>query len=178
MTRPTAEKFTDDNVAYCQAFVVYISTVDPYRLKYFDETGLKLPGVVNPHYGHSLIEERRVKISCNTQSPNITLNLLCGLENILYANTIRGATDTMGFLQFFSKASQNFQPDGRSILEYGDHIIMDNCPTHRFLGGEILAEWLDDIGCVLVYLPTYAPELNPIELAFNKLKTVLHRVDY
>ena len=49
---------------------------------------------------------------------------------------------------------------------------------HRFLGGEILAEWLDDIGCVLVYLPTYPPELNPIELAFNKLKTVLHRVDY
>ena len=43
MTRPAAEKFTDNNIAYCQAFIDYISTVDPYRLKFFDETGLKLP---------------------------------------------------------------------------------------------------------------------------------------
>ncbi len=178
MTRPAAEKFTDDNIAYCQAFIDYVSTVDPYRLKFFDETGLKLPNVANPNYGHSLVGERCVEISRNVQSPNITLNLLCGLQNIMYANTVRGATNTVGFLQFFHEASQNFQPDGRPILEYGDHIIMDNCATHRFLGGEILGEWLDDIGCVLVYLPTYSPELNPIELVFNKLNTVLHRVEY
>ena len=53
---------------------------------------------------------------------------------------------------------------------------MDNCATHRFVGGKILGKWLDDIGCVLVYLPTYSPELNPIELVFKKLKTILHRV--
>ena len=89
-------------IAYCQAFVDYISTVDPYRLKFFDKTGLKVPNVANPHYGHSLVGERCIEISCNTQSPKITLNLLCGLENRLYANVIRGATDTMGFLQFFN----------------------------------------------------------------------------
>lgn len=178
MTRPAAEKFTDNNIGYCQAFINYMSTIDPYRLKFFDETGLKLPNVANPCYGHSLIGDRCVEISRNVQSPNITLNLLCGLENIMYANTVRGATDTMRFLQFFHEASQNFQTDGRPVLEYGDHIVMDNCATHRFVGGEILGEWLDEIGCVLVYLPTYSPELNPIELVFNKLKTILHRVDY
>ena len=154
MACPAVEKFTDDSVPYCQAFVTCISTVDPYRLKFFDETGLKLPNVGNPHYRHSLIGERCVEISHNTQSPNITLNLLCGNENLLYANTIRGTTDTVGFLEFFNEASQNFQPDGRLILEYGDHIIMNNCVTHRFVGGEILGEWLNDIACVLVYLPT------------------------
>ena len=178
MTRPAAEKFTDNNIAYCQAFIDYISTVDPYRIKFFDETGLKLPNVANPCCGHSLVGERCVEISRNAQSPNITLNLLCGLENIMYGNTVRGATDTIRFLQFFHEASQNFQTDGRPILEYGDHIVMDNCATHCFLGGEILGEWLDEIACVLVYLPTYSPELNPIELVFNKLKTILHRVDY
>jgi hypothetical protein len=99
---------------------------------------------------------------------------MCGLENIMYANTVGGATDT----SFHSFSTENIQADGRPILEYGDHIIMDNCATHRFVGGEILGEWLDEIGCVLVYLPTYSPELNPIELVFNKLKTILHRVDY
>ena len=162
MTRPAAEKFTDNNIAYCQAFIDYISTVHPYRLKFFDETGLKLPNVANPRYRHSLVGERCVEISRNAQSPNITLNLMCGLENIMYANTVGGATDTIRFLQFFHEASQNIQADGRPILEYGDHIIMDNCATHRFVGGEILGEWLDEIGCVLVYLPTYSPELNPI----------------
>ena len=114
VTRPAAEKFTDDNVAYCQAFVNYISTVDPFRLKLFDETGLKLPNLANPHYGHSLVGERCVEISRNRQSPNITLNLLCGLENLLYANIIRGATDTIGFLQRLTKLLKIFnQMDGQ-----------------------------------------------------------------
>lgn len=178
MVRPAAEKFTPANIAYCQAYLDYISTIDPFRLKFFDETGLKLPNVANPSYGHSLIGTRCVEIFRNVQSPNITLNVLCGLEDIMYANTVRGATDTLKFLQFFNEASQNYQPDGRPILEYGDHIIMDNCATHRNQGGQILGEYLDDIGCVLLYLPTYSPELNPIELVFNKLKTILHRVEY
>lgn len=178
MCRPAAEKFTPANIAYCQAYVNYISTIDPYKIKFFDETGIKLPDVANPSYGHSPTGTRCVEVFRNVQSPNITLNVLCGLDNIMYANTVRGATDTLKFLQFFHEASQNIQPEGRPILEYGDHIIMDNCATHRYQGGQILGEWLDDIGCVLVYLPTYSPELNPIELAFNKLKTILHRIEY
>ena len=31
---------------------------------------------------------------------------------------------------------------------------------------------------VLVYLPTYLLELNPVELVFNKLKIVLKRAEY
>lgn len=49
---------------------------------------------------------------------------------------------------------------------------------HRFEGGQILAEWLDNFGVLLMYLPTYSPELNPVELAFNKLKTILRRYEY
>ena len=37
---------------------------------------------------------------------------------------------------------------------------------------------MDDIGCVLVYLPSYSPELNPAEFVFNKLKTCLKRIEY
>ena len=31
------------------------------------------------------------------------------------------------------------------------------------------------MGVDVVYLPTYSPELNPVELVFNKLKIVLKR---
>lgn len=55
---------------------------------------------------------------------------------------------------------------------------MDNCAIHHFQGGQVLGEWLDNIGCALDYLPTYSPEFNPAELVFNKLKTVLKRLEY
>ncbi len=178
MIRPAAEKFTQQNIEYCQAFLDYISTVDPYRLKFFDESGIKLPDVANPNYGHSRVGTPCVEIFRNMQTPNITLNLLCGADGIMYANTLRGASDTLKFLEFFTEASQNFQPAGRPILEYGDHIILDNCAIHHFEGGQILGEWLDEIGCTLVYLPTYSPEFNPAELVFNKLKRMMKRLEY
>ena len=54
LTQPVAEKFSLENVHYCQQFVNYIYTVDPYKLKFFDESGIKLPDVGKPNYGHSL----------------------------------------------------------------------------------------------------------------------------
>lgn len=177
MVRPAAEKFTQQNIECCQEFVDYVSTVHPYNLKFFYESGIKLPDVCNPNYGHSLVGTPCVEIFRNMQTPNITLNLLCGAEGVMYANTLRGASDTLKFLQFFSEVSQNFQLDGRPILEYGDHVILDNCAIHHFEGGQILGEWLDNIGCTLVYLPTYSPKFNPAELVFYKIKT-LKRLEY
>ena len=78
IVRPSAEKFTPENIQYCEDFLNYISTVDPHQLKYFDEAGIKLPDIANPNYGHLLVGTPCVEIMRNAQSPNITLNLLCG----------------------------------------------------------------------------------------------------
>ena len=43
MIRPAAEKFTPDNIAYCQSYVNFMSTLDPFRVKFFDEADFKLP---------------------------------------------------------------------------------------------------------------------------------------
>ena len=45
------EKFTLENVDYCQDFLNYVSSVDPYKLKFFDEAGFALPGVGKANYG-------------------------------------------------------------------------------------------------------------------------------
>ena len=52
---------------------------------------------------------------------------------------------------------------------------MDNCATHHNARGFVLGRWLDTMGIDVVYLPTYSPELNPVELVFNKLKIMLKR---
>lgn len=170
LTRPVAEKFSTENLNYCQEFVNYIYTVDPYKLKFFDESGIKLPDVGKPNYGHSLIGTPAVEILRNMNSPNITLSLMCGLDGIIYANTIDGTSNSMTFLNFFEEASHVFLPDGRPPYIYGDHIIMDNAAIHHNRAGDALGEWLDDIGCSFVYLPTYSPEMSPAENVFNKLR--------
>lgn len=178
LTRPVAEKFSPENLNYCQEFVNYVYTVDPYKLKFFDESGIKLPDVGRPNYGHSLIGTPAVEMLRNMNSPNITLNLMCGLDGIIYANTIDGTSNSMTFLNFFDEASQVFLTDGKPPYIYGDRIIMDNAAIHHNRAGEALGEWLDDIGCTLVYLPTYSPEFNPAEHVFNKLKTILKRFEF
>lgn len=175
MTNFRHEKFTPENVDYCQDFLNYMSAIDPYKLKYFDEAGFALPGIGKPHYGHSLVNTDCIEVGRHANSPNVTLNMLIGLEGLLYANTEDGASDTLKFLNFFGEACNNFMPNGRPILQHGDYVILDNCPTHHSEGGYVLAEWLDNLGIEVIYLPTYSPELNPIELAFNKLKKIAIR---
>ena len=57
-------------------------------------------------------------------------------------------------------------------LQPGDTLILDNLATHKIQSvGQILAEK----GVSLRYLPPYSPDLNPIEMAFAKLKAHLRR---
>jgi transposase len=51
-------------------------------------------------------------------------------------------------------------------------IIMDNLSSHK--GGRV-RELVEGRGCELLYLPPYSPDLNPIEEAFAKLKTLLRK---
>lgn len=174
MTRSIHDKFTVANINYCQDFLDFMSQVDPYRVKFFDESGVSLQDS-NKRYGHSTINTPCVEVGRHLNSRNMTLNLLAGLDGILYANTLDGAADTIEFLNFFGEASQNSQRNGNPVLMAGDIIVFDNCRTHHYAGGFALAHWLDSMGIDVVYLPTYSPEFNPVELVFQKLKVVLKR---
>ena len=56
----------------------------------------------------------------------------------------------------------------------GDIIVMDNLSEHHYEGGEVLEEYLAEMGIELLYTPVYSPDLNPVELCFNKVKTQLN----
>lgn len=107
-------------------------------------------------------------------SPNITVNLLAGLHGIEYMNTVHGASDTLEFLRFFGEAGSAANIEtARLALEVGDIVVMDNCATHHFAGGEALQEWLNERNIELVYTPTYSPDFNPAEFVFNKMRSVM-----
>ena len=55
-------------------------------------------------------------------------------------------------------------------LRPGDIVIMDNLSSHK---NTDVARAIAERGAVLLFLPPYSPDLNPIELAFAKLKALL-----
>ena len=57
-------------------------------------------------------------------------------------------------------------------LSPGDIVILDNLGSHK--GAEV-RRLIEQQGASLVFLPPYSPDLNPIELAFAKLKALLRR---
>jgi transposase len=55
-------------------------------------------------------------------------------------------------------------------LRPGDIVIMDNLGAHKVAG---VRQAIEARGAVVLYLPPYSPDLNPIEQAFAKLKSLL-----
>ena len=55
------------------------------------------------------------------------------------------------------------------VLSKGDVIILDNLSSHK---SQYAADVLQDRGAWFLFLPPYSPDLNPIEMAFSRLKTL------
>ncbi len=58
-------------------------------------------------------------------------------------------------------------------LEPGTVVILDNLSTHK---NARAAAALKARGCWFLFLPPYSPDMNPIEMAFSKLKAHLRRI--
>jgi transposase len=55
-------------------------------------------------------------------------------------------------------------------LRPGDVVVMDNLSSHKTPG---VVAAIEAAGATVRYLPSYSPDLNPIELAFSKFKKLL-----
>lgn len=94
-----------------------------------------------------------------------TTTFLCGLRAdgpiapLVVDGAINGAV-------FHAYVEQMLAP----TLRRGDVVIMDNLGSHKVAGGR---QAIEARGAVPLYLPPYSPDLNPIELAFSKLKRLL-----
>lgn len=94
-----------------------------------------------------------------------TTTFLCGLRTtgLVAPLVLDGAINGAAFRAY---AEQFLAP----ALEPGDIVVLDNLSSHK-VGG--VREIIEARGARLLYLPPYSPDLNPIELAFSKLKRLL-----
>lgn len=87
------------------------------------------------------------------------------LDGVTSCLVIEGATDSDVFREY---VRQVLGP----TLRAGDVVICDNLSAHRDAEAQRLIE---ACGAQLLFLPAYSPDLNPIEMAFSKLKAFLRQ---
>jgi transposase len=94
-----------------------------------------------------------------------TTTFLCGLrhDGLVAPLVLDGAINGAAFLAY---VEQMLCP----TLQVGDVVICDNLASHKVAG---VRQAIEARGASLLYLPPYSPDLNPIELAFSKLKRLL-----
>lgn len=83
------------------------------------------------------------------------------------AVSVEAATDGPLFLAFVRDALV-------PALRPGDVVVMDNLGAHKVKG---VREAVEGAGARLLYLPPYSPDLNPIEMAISKVKSLLRKVE-
>jgi transposase len=57
-------------------------------------------------------------------------------------------------------------------LDPGDIVVLDNLPAHKIAA---VRAAIEANGAQFFLLPPYLPDMNPIEMAFSKLKTLLRQ---
>jgi len=136
---------------------------DVKRLVFIDETGLNTK--MARHYGWALHDQR-----CLSKVPHghwHTSSFIAALrhDKITAPFLIEGAVDADVFTTYLKTT---LCPE----LKEGDTVILDNLSTHKI---QNVSKLIEAQGAEVRYLPAYSPDLNPIEMAFSKLKAHLRQ---
>ena len=135
--------------------------IDPTQVVFIDETWAKTN--MTRRYGRSLLGTRLVeKTPCGHWQTTTFLGALRA-TGFIAPLTVEGPINGPLFRAW---VEQHLAP----VLNSGDIVVMDNLSSHKVVG---IREAIEAAGAELRYLPPYSPDLNPIELAFSKLKKLL-----
>ena len=137
--------------------------VDARRFVFVDECGTNT--AMTTLYAWSPRGERAHAKAPRNRGSNVTLLASMTREGMGPCVAVEGATTKAVFEGYVEKA---LAPS----LRAGQMVVMDNLSSHK---GKRVRELIEGRGCELLYLPPYSPDLNPIELAFSKLKASLRR---
>jgi len=136
---------------------------EPYRLVFIDETSTKTN--MTRMYGRSPKGKR-----LEAEAPYghwKTQTFIAGLrhDGITAPWVLDGAMNRAAFDLYIEK-------ELAPTLKQGDIVVLDNLPAHK---SEKAKQILRERGAWFLFLPPYSPDLNPIEMAFSKLKAHLRK---
>jgi len=132
--------------------------LDLDKLVFFDEIGVNTKMV--RLYGRCLQSQRLIDFAPAGHYSSSTLMAGMRLDGIVAPMLLDGPVNGQTFAGY---VEQCLAP----ALEPGDILIIDNLPAHK--SARVTAA-VEAAGCMLVYLPPYSPDFNPIENMWSKVK--------
>jgi transposase len=139
--------------------------VEPQRLVFVDEMGANTSLSVLHAWSHT---GKRAYCSVpRNRGKNTTLLASMDAKGMGPTLAVEGAIDREVFEAYLEEV---LAPSLRS----GQIVVMDNLTAHK---GDRVRELIEERGCELLYLPSYSPDLNPIEEAFSKIKGILRKAE-
>jgi transposase len=120
---------------------------------------------LTPHYARAPKGQRAYGKAPRNWGKNVTLICSITLEGMGPSMSIEGSSDTESFSLYMREVLA-------PRLKGGQIVIMDNLSVHR---SKWVRELIEERGCQLWLLPSYSPDLNPIEGAFSKVKNLIRK---
>lgn len=135
--------------------------LDPTRLVFIDETAANTKMV--RRYGRSPRGRRALGRQPFGHWKTTTFTAALRCDGLTAPFVLDGPMNREAFLVYVDKVLA-------PTLRPGDIVVMDNLPAHK---GDQVRALIEARDARLMFLPPYSPDLNPIELAFAKFKTLL-----
>ena len=145
--------------------VMVAEQVEPDRLVFVDEMGTNTS--LSPIYAWAPKGQRAYWSVPRNRGTNTTVLSSLSPEGMGPSLTVEGSTTSVVFEAY---VEQVLAP----TLRKGQVVVMDNLSAHK---GERIKRMIEQRGCQLLYLPSYSPDLNPIEEAFSKIKRIVRKAE-
>jgi transposase len=135
--------------------------MDPAKMVFIDETWAKTN--MTRLRGRAPRGQRLVAKVPHGHWKTTTLIAALSRSGMRCSITVDGAVNREVFEAFVQQVLA-------ATLLPGDTVVMDNLSSHK---GLRVRELIESAGASVLYLPPYSPDLNPIEMAFSKLKQLM-----
>lgn len=131
------------------------------KLVFLDESGVNIDET--RRYGRAWHKERVVDTTPLNTPKRTTILSSIRMDGTMCDSVFSGALNGNIFLSYV-------QDQLIPTLAEGDIVIMDNLRCHKVEG---IQEAIEKVGAHVLYLPPYSPDLNPIEMLWSKIKSIL-----
>jgi transposase len=137
---------------------------DVRRLVFVDESGTHIS--MDRLRSRAPRGERAYGKVPKNRGKNMTLIASMSLSGMGESMCLEGGTDALAFEAYV----EHFLAPS---LTEGQLVVMDNLGAHQ---PKKVRELIEARGAQLVFVPSYSPDLNPIEQAFSKIKNILRKL--
>lgn len=145
------------------AFLKKLTTLAPEKIVYADEAGMD--NREDYAYGYNERGQRFYALKPGRRQGRVNMIAARCLDKLIAPFTVEGSCNRTVFETWLKNCLL-------PVLQPGQILVIDNATFHK--GGEI-EDLLAQVGCRVLYLPPYSPDLNKIEKCWSWLKSRIRK---